>query len=115
MYSLSVNEEPRTQFVTAVNDGSLRSMELLINFKCLIVRQLPKMQKEHIIRLIFDPRHSSILLIEGSRNIIGGICFRVFEELSVAEIAFLVVKAEEQVKGFGTKLMDQLKGTILMT
>ena len=42
-------------------------------------------------------------------KIIGGICFRVYETQKFAEIAFLAISAEEQIKGFGTKLMNQLK------
>lgn len=80
-----------------------------MNFKNLIARQLPKMQKEHIIRLLFDPRHISIVLVESSKKIIGGVCFRLFKELSIAEIAFLVVRSEAQIKGNGTKIMNQLK------
>jgi len=71
--------------------------------------QLPKMPKEYICKLIFDTKHEAIVIKRKDTKIIGGICFRVYEEQFFAEIAFLAITADEQIKGFGTKLMNQLK------
>lgn len=81
----------------------------LINLKNIFSRQLPKMPKEYICKLIFDRKHEAIVIRKKTSKIIGGICFRVYEERKFAEIAFLAISAEEQIKGFGTKLMNQLK------
>ena len=40
---------------------------------------------------------------------IGGICFRPFHSQGFAEIVFLAITSDEQIKGFGTKLMSALK------
>jgi len=42
-------------------------------------------------------------------EIIGGICYRAYPEMRFAEIAFCAVSASQQVKGYGTKLMNLLK------
>lgn len=81
----------------------------LVNLKNIFSRQLPKMPKEYICKLIFDRRHEAIVIRKREHKIIGGIAFRVYEEQSFAEIAFLAISAEEQIRGFGTKLMNQLK------
>jgi len=98
------------------NDGSQKNLVRLIGLKSLFAKQLPKMPKEYIVRLVFDRRHKSLALLsndpshEGSdEEIIGGICYRVYEDMRFAEIAFCAVSASQQVKGYGTKLMNFLK------
>jgi histone acetyltransferase len=80
----------------------------LIALKNIFSKQLPKMPKEYIVRLVFDKRHIS-LAIKRNNRIIGGICYRGYTEQRFAEIAFCAVNSSEQVRGFGTKLMNQLK------
>lgn len=45
-------------------------------------------------------------------KVTGGICFRVFGEEKFTEIAFLAIISKEQVRGYGTKLMNRLKGIL---
>lgn len=40
---------------------------------------------------------------------IGGICFRTFASQGFTEIVFCAVTSSEQVKGYGTHLMNHLK------
>lgn len=40
---------------------------------------------------------------------LGGICFRTFATQGFTEIVFCVVTSKEQVKGYGTHLMNHLK------
>lgn len=70
-------------------------MIALVNLKNIFSRQLPKMPKEYICKLIFDRRHEAIVIRKRGHKIIGGICFRVYEEQRFAEIAFLAISAEE--------------------
>ena len=44
--------------------------------------------------------------------IVGGITYRLFARQHLGEIAFCAVSAVEQVKGYGTRLMDKLKGCV---
>ena len=96
------------QFVAYMNDGQNESLEALTTLKNIFSRQLPKMPKEYIVRLVFDRRHTS-LAIERNGRIIGGVCYRAYEEQKFGEIAFLAISGTEQVKGFGTILMNHLK------
>ena len=90
------------------NDGSPSSMEDLIALKNVISRQLPKMPKDYIVRLVFDRRHSSLAICRDDK-VIGGITYRPYLEQRFGEIAFCAISGSEQVRGFGTLLMNQLK------
>jgi len=91
------------------NDKDPNHMKMLIDLKNIIARQLPKMPKEYIVKLIFDRKHEAMVIVKNDSKIIGGICFRTFESQKFAEIAFLAVTANEQVKGYGTRLMNKYK------
>lgn len=99
-----------------INDGKRENLIRLIGLKSLFARQLPKMPKEYIARLVFDRRHKSLAILSSDPSkkdcddeIIGGICYRAYPEMRFAEIAFCAVSASQQVKGYGTKLMNLLK------
>jgi len=98
------------------NDGTHENLIRLIGLKSLFAKQLPKMPKDYIVRLVFDRRHKSLAVLSddalhkgGDDEIIGGICYRPYEEMRFAEIAFCAVNGMHQVKGYGTKLMNLLK------
>lgn len=42
-------------------------------------------------------------------QVIGGVCFRIFAQQGFTEIVFCAVTADEQVKGYGSHLMNHLK------
>nr|AAX26734.1 unknown [Schistosoma japonicum] len=71
------------------------------------------MPKEYIARLIFDPKHKNLILLKVSdsceKHAIGGICFRMFPSQGFTEIVFCAVIFNEQVKGYGTQMMNHLK------
>lgn len=80
----------------------------LLQLQNVISFQLPLMPKEYITRLVFDPKHKNLVLIKFGQ-VIGGICFRMFAQQGFTEIVFCAVTANEQVKGYGTHLMNLLK------
>ena len=41
--------------------------------------------------------------------IVGGCVFRPFHSQKFAEIVFLAIRTQDQVKGYGTRLMNRLK------
>ena len=86
----------------------LVDLERLVALKVLFSRQLPNMPREYIVRLLFDPRHRSLCLLKHGR-VIGGITYRPFREQSFAEIVFCAVSADEQVRGYGSRLMTRMK------
>jgi GNAT superfamily N-acetyltransferase len=98
------------------NDGTHDNLVKLVGLKSLFAKQLPKMPRPYIARLVFDRRHKSLAILSddpqhkgGDEEIIGAICYRGFEDMRFAEIAFCAVNASHQVKGYGTKLMNLLK------
>eukprot|EP00388_Colpodella_angusta_P002151 GDKJ01006933.1.p1 GENE.GDKJ01006933.1~~GDKJ01006933.1.p1 ORF type:complete len:734 (-),score=135.48 GDKJ01006933.1:47-2248(-) len=95
-------------FKCITNDGNPDHLAKLINLKNIFSRQLPKMPREYIARLVLDPKHYSFCLLKNGR-LIGGVCFRPYFPQRFAEIAFLAITATEQVKGYGTRLMNHLK------
>jgi len=85
-----------------------QTMLWLIALQNVFSHQLPRMPKEYITRLVFDPKHKTLALIKDGRPI-GGICFRMFSSQGFTEIVFCAVTSNEQVKGYGTHLMNHLK------
>lgn len=90
------------------NDGEDESMKALITLKEIFSKQLPKMPKEYIVRLVFDLNHYSLAILKCGK-IIGGICYRPYFDQHFAEIAFCAISGSEQVRGFGTILMNNTK------
>jgi len=104
------------KFCIIQNDDKPDSCVKLIGLKSLFAKQLPKMPRAYIARLVFDRRHKSLAILSddpqhkgGDEEIVGAICYRGFYEMRFAEIAFCAVNSTHQVKGYGTKLMNLLK------
>jgi histone acetyltransferase len=95
-------------FEVVTNNGSDEASIRLVDLKNIFSRQLPKMPKEYIVRLVFDHRHISVAMIRNGRTI-GGICYRPYPEQRFGEIAFCAISGNEQLKGYGSILMNQLK------
>ncbi|KAG2178558.1 hypothetical protein INT44_001711, partial [Umbelopsis vinacea] len=104
--SVSVLEERRgeIEFRVVKNDGAPESMILLTGLKNIFQKQLPKMPKEYIARLVYDRNHLSMALIRKPLKVIGGICYRPFDKQEFAEIVFCAISSTEQVKGFTTEI-----------
>lgn len=97
------------RFVVVTNDGAPDSSILLTGLKNLFQRQLPNMPREHIARLVFSRDHSSLAIVKRGLDVVGGITYRPFESRGFAEIVFCAIRASEQVKGYGSHLMNHLK------
>jgi histone acetyltransferase len=95
-------------FRVIANDGNPQHSIWLTNLKQIFCKQLPKMPKDYIVRLVLDRNHRSLCLLKNN-NVIGGITFRPFPNNEFLEIAFCAIMASEQVKGYGTHLMNHLK------
>jgi hypothetical protein len=91
------------------NDGSPAALIKLVGLKSLYAKQLPKMPRAYIARLVFDRRHVSLAILSSDptlrdtdEEIIGAICYRPFHEQRFAEIAFctlLVIPVAWTVRG----------------
>ncbi|XP_010520631.1 PREDICTED: histone acetyltransferase GCN5 isoform X2 [Tarenaya hassleriana] len=107
--SLKREEEAgRLKFVCYSNDGVDEHMVCLVGLKNIFARQLPNMPKEYIVRLLMDRKHKSVMVLQ--RNlVVGGITYRPYHSQKFGEVAFCAITADEQVKGYGTRLMNHLK------
>ncbi|KAI0101607.1 histone acetyltransferase GCN5 [Nemania sp. FL0031] len=103
------------EFRVVNNDGSRESMIILTGLKCLFQKQLPKMPKDYIARLVYDRTHLSIAIVKKPLEIIGGIAYREFRNRKFAEIVFCAVASDQQVKGYGAHLMAHLKDYVRAT
>jgi ribosomal protein S18 acetylase RimI-like enzyme/vacuolar-type H+-ATPase subunit H len=104
-------QEERKGLLTSeviTNDRDPQHMIWLIHLKNIFSKQLPKMPKDYIVRLVFDRNHRSLCLLKNNQ-VVGGICFRPFHTQGFLEIAFCAIISSEQVKGYGTHLMNHLK------
>jgi histone acetyltransferase len=67
--------------------------------KNIIAKQLPKMPKEYIVRLVFDRKHEAMIIYKSDTNkVLGGVCYRPNYDQGFIEIAFLAISSIEQVK-----------------
>ncbi|KAL7421595.1 histone acetyltransferase [Cryptotrichosporon argae] len=80
---------------------------ILIGLKNLFQKQLPKMPREYITRLVLDKNHISLAIVKRGWKVVGGICYRPFESRGFAEIVFCAIDSSEQ--GYGSHLMNALK------
>lgn len=103
------------EFRVVNNDGSRESAIILTGLKCLFQKQLPKMPKDYIARLVYDRTHLSIAIVKMPLEVIGGISFREFRARKFAEIVFCAVSSDQQVKGYGAHLMAHLKDYVKAT
>lgn len=87
------------EFRVVNNDGARENWIVLTGLKCLFQKQLPKMPKDYIARLVYDRAHLSIAIVKMPLEVIGGITFREFRDRKFAEIVFCAVSSEQQVKG----------------
>ncbi|KAK4191629.1 histone acetyltransferase GCN5 [Podospora australis] len=103
------------QFRVVNNDNARESMIILTGLKCLFQKQLPKMPKDYIARLVYDRAHLSIAIVKEPLEVIGGITYRAFRDRKFAEIVFCAVSSDQQVKGYGAHLMAHLKDYVRAT
>ncbi|KAL6978581.1 DeSI-like protein hag1 [Sarracenia purpurea var. burkii] len=101
-------EAGRLKFVCVSNDDIDEHMVWLIGLKNIFARQLPNMPKEYIVRLVMDRNHKSVMIVRRNQ-VVGGITYRPYVSQKFGEIAFCAITADEQVQGYGTRLMNHLK------
>ncbi|KAF9582558.1 histone acetyltransferase [Lunasporangiospora selenospora] len=93
-------------------DEEDENMILLTGMKNLFQKQLPKMPREYIARLVYDKNHYSMAIVKAPLIVLGGITYRPFNHRKFAEIVFCAITSTEQVKGYGSHLMNHLKDYI---
>jgi len=95
------------------NDGyGEQDIELLMEMLDVIDSSLPLIGRANAAKVLFAPDHHSLVLVretDKTRRVLGGIVLKPHTSRGFLEIAFCVVRKEEQRGGFGSKLMDRLK------
>lgn len=61
-------EKGYLEFKVISNDGSTENLKLLTDLKNIISKQLPKMPKEYIVRLVFDKKHESMVILKSKKS-----------------------------------------------
>jgi histone acetyltransferase len=103
------------EFRVVNNDNSRESNIILTGLKCIFQKQLPKMPKDYIARLVYDKTHLSIAIVKHPLEVVGGITYRPFQGRRFAEIVFCAISSDQQVKGYGAHLMAHLKDYVKAT
>ena len=99
--AIKEEEKGESTFRIVVNDESDEMMILLTGLKNLFQKQLPKMPKEYIARLVYDRNHVSVAVVRAPFSVVGGITYRPFVQRNFAEIVFCAIASTEQVQGIG--------------
>ena len=108
-------KQGQIEFQVVNNDNSHRSNIILTGLKCIFQKQLPKMPKDYIARLVYDKTHLSIAIVKHPLEVVGGITYRPFNGRTFAEIVFCAISSDQQVKGYGAHLMAHLKDFVKAT
>ncbi|KAF2731596.1 Bromodomain-containing protein [Polyplosphaeria fusca] len=103
------------EFRVVNNDGRRDSTIILTGLKCIFQKQLPKMPKDYIARLVYDRTHLSLAIVKKPLEVVGGITYRPFHGRQFAEIVFCAVSSDQQVKGYGAHMMSHLKDYVKAT
>lgn len=86
------------RIVPVDNDREPRSLVILMGLKTLFQKQLPKMPREYIARLVMDVNSRSLAIIKHGFKVVGGICYRPFVQRGFAEIVFFATNSADQEK-----------------
>ncbi|CAK9437367.1 uncharacterized protein LODBEIA_P17450 [Lodderomyces beijingensis] len=113
--SVVEENEGKIEFRVVNNDNTKDSMIVLTGLKNIFQKQLPKMPREYISRLVYDRSHLSMAVIRKPLTVVGGITYRPFNEREFAEIVFCAISSTEQVRGYGAHLMNHLKDYVRAT
>ena len=113
--SVIEEKEGKIEFRVVNNDNTKENLMVLTGLKNIFQKQLPKMPKEYIARLVYDRNHLSMAVVRKPLTVVGGITYRPFNERGFAEIVFCAISSTEQVRGYGAHLMNHLKDYVKNT
>lgn len=79
------------------NNGDPANMIILTGLKNLFQKQLPKMPREYIARLVYDRNSQGMAVVRRGLHVVGGITYRPFPHRGFAEIVFFAIASHYQV------------------
>ncbi|KAG7192985.1 histone acetyltransferase [Scheffersomyces spartinae] len=113
--SVIEERDGKIEFRVVNNDNTRESMIVLTGLKNIFQKQLPKMPREYIARLVYDRSHLLMAVVRKPLTVVGGITYRPFNSRGFAEIVFCAISSTEQVRGYGAHLMNHLKDYVRTT
>lgn len=113
--SVLEEREGKIEFRVVNNDNTRENLIVLTGLKNIFQKQLPKMPREYILRLVYDRSHLSMAVVRKPLTVVGGITYRPFDNREFAEIVFCAISSTEQVRGYGAHLMNHLKDYVRAT
>ncbi|WPK24947.1 hypothetical protein PUMCH_002246 [Australozyma saopauloensis] len=113
--SVLEEREGKIEFRVVNNDNTRENMIVLTGLKNIFQKQLPKMPRVYISRLVYDRSHLSMAVVRKPLTVVGGITYRPFDNRGFAEIVFCAISSTEQVRGYGAHLMNHLKDYVRAT
>lgn len=113
--SVIEEKEGKIEFRVVNNDDTKENLMVLTGLKNIFQKQLPKMPREYIARLVYDRSHLSMAVVRKPLTVVGGITYRPFNNREFAEIVFCAISSTEQVRGYGAHLMNHLKDYVRAT
>ncbi|ABN64461.2 predicted protein [Scheffersomyces stipitis CBS 6054] len=113
--SVIEEKEGKIEFRVVNNDNTRENLIVLTGLKNIFQKQLPKMPREYISRLVYDRSHLSMAVVRKPLTVVGGITYRPFNNREFAEIVFCAISSTEQVRGYGAHLMNHLKDYVRAT
>jgi len=101
------------EVLVLTNDGSgLQDIPLLTEVLDVIDSSLPLIGRANAAQLVFAPDHQTLALVRSTkhaRRALGAIVLKPHRARGFLEIAFCVVRKEEQRSGVGKRLITRLK------
>ncbi|ODV80104.1 uncharacterized protein CANTADRAFT_25823 [Suhomyces tanzawaensis NRRL Y-17324] len=113
--SVIEEKDGKIEFRVVNNDNTRENLIVLTGLKNIFQKQLPKMPREYISRLVYDRSHLSMAVVRKPLTVVGGITYRPFNNREFAEIVFCAISSTEQVRGYGAHLMNHLKDYVRAT
>lgn len=113
--SVLEERDGKIEFRVVNNDNTKENLIVLTGLKNIFQKQLPKMPREYILRLVYDRSHLSMAVVRKPLTVVGGITYRPFDKREFAEIVFCAISSTEQVRGYGAHLMNHLKDYVRAT
>lgn len=113
--SVIEERDGKIEFRVVNNDNTRENLIVLTGLMNIFQKQLPKMPREYILRLVYDRSHLSMAVVRKPLTVVGGITYRPFDSRGFAEIVFCAISSTEQVRGYGAHLMNHLKDYVRAT
>ncbi|ESZ96714.1 histone acetyltransferase GCN5 [Sclerotinia borealis F-4128] len=129
--AFKAEQNDEIEFRPVRNDRTEKNIITLAQYQQVVQEALPEMDPDYIARTVFDPTHTSLVMIQKNEGqigvksereiggipqnvdeVIGGITYRVWKDRKFVEMIYLVVDTDQHGTGYGSCLMNHFKDEI---